>query len=87
MSSEFQASTLCALTLIAVLSTICCPAAHAYLDSGTGAFLIQMFLGGLMGLMVVLTRFRTSVAAFFARMLGKAPKETGPEDTATKVNE
>lgn len=42
-----------AILIVAALTTN----AHAYLDSGTGSFIIQMILGGVAGLIVVFKVF------------------------------
>ena len=45
--------------------------AHAYLDPGTGAMLLQLLLGGVAGLLVILKlywhRIKESTARFFSR--------------------
>lgn len=73
---QIRESFLCSFALVAVMSTLCCQPAHAYLDSGTGAFIVQMLLGGAMGFLVVLTRFRHQMASLFRRLTGKTAEET-----------
>ena len=41
--------------------------AHAYLDSGTGSFIIQMVLGGVAGLVVVIKVFWHRIREVFGR--------------------
>ena len=53
--------------------------AHAYLDPGTGSFLLQMLIAGVMGAMFTIKMYWTKVKLFFSR----TPKES---DTAEDQN-
>lgn len=50
-----------------LLSVTIAGPAHAYLDPGTGAMLLQGLLGGIAGLLVVLRLYWGKVKAFFGR--------------------
>jgi hypothetical protein len=54
------------------------PAAHAYLDPGSGSFLFQLLIGGLVGAAVTVRAYWGRIRAFFARRGAK--KE--PSDSA-----
>jgi hypothetical protein len=68
-----------AVALVIVVSIFCCEPAHAYLDPGTGAFMVQMLLGGAMGLLVYVTRFRKQVVKLIARLRGNAVMQPNEE--------
>ena len=54
------------------------PVAHAYLDPGTGAMLLQLLLGGVAGLLVILKlywhRIKESISRIFPRKLKSKEK-------------
>ncbi len=41
--------------------------AHAYLDPGTGSMLLQLLLGGLVGLLTILKLYWHRIKAFFGK--------------------
>lgn len=41
--------------------------AHAYIDTSTGSYIIQILLAGLMGIMLTLKVFWKQVKAFFSK--------------------
>jgi len=47
--------------------------AHAYLDPGTGSFLLQLLIGGALGSLFVFKRFWRQIIAFFSRFRTKDP--------------
>lgn len=51
---------------------------YAYLDPGTGAFLIQALLGGVAGVMVVGRIYWSRIKAFFRRSPTKTPETLEP---------
>lgn len=53
--------------------------AYAYLDPGTGSFLLQILLAGFLGLMLTLRLFRERIAAVFNALLRRKPTETDEE--------
>ena len=50
-------------------------AAHAYIDAGSGAMIIQMLLGGLAGLVVALKFYGRSM---WSKITGKDKREQDP---------
>lgn len=54
--------------------------AHAYLDPGTGAMLLQGLLGGIAGALVVLRLYWSKVKAFFRK--GEPPAAAGGRNTS-----
>ena len=53
---------------------------HAYLDPGTGSFLLQLLLAGLFGLLLTVRIFWKRIKAFFVRLFGG---EIAEEEQAT----
>jgi hypothetical protein len=39
----------------------------AYLDPGTGSFLVQLLIGGLVGILVILKAYWAKIRAFFSK--------------------
>ncbi len=68
-------SVVTALALVFIAFSILAAPAFAYLDSGTGAFIVQMIMGSAMGILVVLTRFRNKVFALVQKLLKQSPAE------------
>ena len=48
--------------------------AHAYLDPGTGSFLLQMLIAGVMGAMFTIKMYWTKVKFFFSGNLKESDK-------------
>lgn len=63
MFSNFLASIILFLLAQLFLS----PAAHAYLDPGTGAFIVQTLFGLGLACAVTLARFKQRLLAFFGK--------------------
>jgi len=63
------------LLLLALPST-----AHAYLDPGTGSYVVQLLIGGLLGGLFALGVFWRRVLAFFKRLFrrGSSDEESRP---------
>lgn len=49
--------------------------AHAYLDPGTGSFILQLLIGGALGGLYILKRFWRQISAFVSRFRSKAPDD------------
>lgn len=49
--------------------------AHAYIDPGTGAYLWQLLVAGIFGLLFVLRGYWSNITAFFSRKSGKKHDE------------
>jgi len=82
MGARFRARAL----LVAGLLYL--PAAHAYLDPGTGSVILQVLLGGLAGLAVAIKLFWHRLTLLFVpwrrREEPKAPREPAPEAEDSK---
>ncbi|MBF0248479.1 MAG: hypothetical protein HQL36_10480 [Alphaproteobacteria bacterium] len=61
-----SARILTALTVFTLFAGVA-PPAHAYVDPGTGGFLLQIILGGVAGAMVVLKLYWQRFLALFGR--------------------
>lgn len=66
---------LTALCLVLLAQSFLMPAAHAYLDPGTGQFIIQTLFGMGLGAAVALARFKKQVLDFFNRNKQKVESE------------
>ena len=53
----------------------------AYLDPGTGSFLIQLLIGGIVGAIVLLKAYWTKIRAFFSREKATTLDEMEESDT------
>ena len=49
--------------------------AHAYLDPGTGSFILQLLIAGIMGALYTLKLYWYGVKAFVFKILGKEIKQ------------
>ena len=49
--------------------------AHAYLDPGTGSFILQMLVGALLGGVVAIGVFRRRVVDFLKRLFGRGRQQ------------
>ena len=49
------------------------PSAHAYLDPGSGSFIMQAIVAAFIGASLALKVFWQRVKAFFARLFSRAP--------------
>ena len=61
--------------MIVYLSILLSPTADiaAYLDPGSGSFIIQLLIGGLVGLVLVVKTFWGRIKAFVNNLLGREP--------------
>lgn len=48
-------------------------ATHAYLDPGTGSYVIQILIAGIVGGAYAVKLFGQNIAGFFRRLFGKKP--------------
>lgn len=53
--------------------------AWAYIDPGSGSYLIQALLAGLLGVLYFFKGIRTYIMSFFARLFGKGTDENAEE--------
>jgi len=69
------------ITLLLTLLLLSLPSvAHAYLDPGTGSYVVQLLIGGLLGGLFALGVFWRRVLAFFKRFFkrGSSDEESQP---------
>ena len=59
--------TLCAGMFVLIFADVAC----AYLDPGTGSFLFQMLLAGMVGMAVTVKIFWRTIKAYLAGLFGK----------------
>ena len=65
----YQIAFACALFLAVLV-----PAAHAYLDPGTGSYLLQLLIAGVLGALFAVKVYWTNVKTFFLSRFRK-PKD------------
>jgi hypothetical protein len=62
------------------------PQVLAYIDPGTGSFLFQMLMAGILSLGLMLTTMRDRVKSFFKTRFGAKDKPgTSPESTDSRT--
>lgn len=54
--------------------------AYAYIDPGTGSYIIQMMIGGLLGAAFALKIYWKKVKAYFSNLISKQAKNDKYED-------
>ena len=69
-------------SFVLLLHAIVAPPAHAYLDPGTGSYIFQLLLAGIVGLAFVVKVFWGRIKGFFAGLFSKdqAQGEETPDD-------
>jgi hypothetical protein len=60
------------ITIILLLCSTC--KAHAYIDPGTGSYIIQVIIGGLLGAVFALKIYWKKVRAYFSKLFSKRTK-------------
>ncbi len=70
------------LLIIAVVIISFIRNAYAYLDPGTGSFVIQMLIAAIVGALFALKLFWTRVKDFFKRLFGKKTEDTAEAQKA-----
>lgn len=63
-----------AIFALALFILVFPPKAHAYLDPGTGSYILQILLGGLFGGAVLVRAFWKDIRGFFGKIGEKLPK-------------
>lgn len=66
------------LTVAIVTVIITYNNAYAYLDPGTGSYLLQLLLAGLLGGLLAIKMFWRNLKAFFAKLFSKS-SDVGPD--------
>lgn len=67
VKKQYVSRTESIIWLILAISLFPFRAAHAYIDPGTGSFIIQMLVGAFFGAAYLVRRFWGSIIAFFKR--------------------
>ena len=67
------------LTIICVL-IISENSAHAYLDPGSGSFIFQIVIAGLLGALVAVKRFWINIKTFFKNMFSRGEVQEPHKD-------
>jgi hypothetical protein len=65
------------LLLLALPLLLLPSVAHAYLDPGTGSYVLQLLIGGLLGGLFAVGMFWRRVVAFFKRLFTRGSKDDG----------
>jgi hypothetical protein len=63
------------LVMAAVLLVFSAPPAYAYIDPGSGSFMLQMLLAGFFTLLFMLKNLRTKVVNFVRSLFKKRPND------------
>ena len=67
------------LLLLALPFLLVPSVAHAYLDPGTGSYVVQLLMGTVLGGLFALGVFRRRVVAFFKRLFKRGSSDYGSE--------
>ncbi len=62
-------------TLVMLLHMVFALPAHAYLDPGTGSYIFQLLLAGIVGLAFVIKVFWSRIKGFFTRVFSKKQEQ------------
>lgn len=61
--------------LLVLSCVVCLPqTSHAYLDPGTGSYVLQMLLGLVVGSLFAIRLCWQRIRAFFSRIFGRSPR-------------
>jgi hypothetical protein len=55
------------------------PFAYAYLDPGTGSYILQLIIAAFVGGAFVINLFRTRIYAFFKKLFSRGEKRQGTD--------
>ncbi len=62
-------------TLVTLLHMVFALPAHAYLDPGTGSYIFQLLLAGVVGLAFVIKVFWSRIKGFFTRLFSRKQEQ------------
>jgi hypothetical protein len=68
--------------ILALLVFFCPSRAHAYLDPGTGSYIFQLIIAGIVGLAFLLKVYWKKIKAFFAKLFAKTGKTHADQDSS-----
>ena len=63
------------MILVALLQVVFTPPAHAYLDPGTGSYIFQLLIAGVVGLAFVIKVFWGRIKGFFTRLFSRTGEQ------------
>ena len=72
--------TFLAIALAVLISPILLQLAYGYLDPGTGSYIMQLILGGLLGGLFAIGLFWQKCIAFVKRVFTPRKHDAGPRD-------
>ena len=67
------------LRIIALLTAVSClfpRSAHAYMDPGTGSYILQLVIAALLGVSFAVKMFWMRIKTFFISLVSRKPKDT-----------
>ena len=67
MGTKMRSRVMIVVVLVFAFSSLVIPVANAYIDPGSGSFIVQMAIGALLGVSVTLKMFWGRFMAFFSR--------------------
>ena len=70
------------VAVAAVIILIPTAQAYAYLDPGTGSFLLQILVAGLLGILFAVRVFRDRIVIFFRRLTGRSSSSSSDDTTS-----
>jgi hypothetical protein len=68
------------VVLICLLLVLLSRDAHAYIDPGTGSFIFQLIIGGLIGSAFAIKLFWRNIKGFFHNLFSKSQEEKDDEE-------
>jgi hypothetical protein len=67
------------MILVASLQMVFTPPAHAYLDPGTGSYIFQLLIAGIVGFAFVIKVFWSRIKGFFTRLFSRTGEQQAEE--------
>ena len=61
--------------IVAILAILTPDLAHAYLDPGTGSYIVQMIIAGLLGAAFAMKVFWMRIKGFFLRVFSRGARD------------
>jgi hypothetical protein len=68
-------SSLHVIALLLTISLVTARPAHAYLDPGTGSYILQLLIAALLGVLFAIKMFWLRIKAFFSNLISRKPKD------------
>lgn len=68
------------LILVGILFTMFTKPAHAYLDPGTGSFLLQVIIGGFLGGIFIIKGYWQRIVTFFTKKKPNQPSASTEDE-------